>query len=235
MADKTQRTAVVTGANRGIGFAIAGQLAKAGMRVIGTSRDAEKGKVAAQQLSEHGDVVFETLSVDDDASVRAFTKRVLNEYGRVDVLVNNAGVLIDRAFDTLAISPDLMREVFNINTLGPLMLAQAFMPGMLERNYGRIVNVSSRAGQVAEQTGNWAAYKTTKLALNGITIQLSHLAQGKDVLVNVMCPGWVRTELGGAEAPRTPDEGADTAVWLAQLPTGGTTGRFFTDRQEIPW
>jgi NAD(P)-dependent dehydrogenase (short-subunit alcohol dehydrogenase family) len=234
MADKTQRTAVVTGANRGIGFAIAGQLAKAGMRVIGTSRDAEKGKVAAQQLSEHGDVVFETLSVDDDASVRAFTKRVLNEYGRVDVLVNNAGVLIDRAFDTLAISPDLMREVFNINTLGPLMLAQAFMPGMLERNYGRIVNVSSRAGQVAEQTGNWAAYKTTKLALNGITIQLSHLAQGKDVLVNVMCPGWVRTELGGAEAPRTPDEGADTAVWLAQLPTGGTTGRFFTDRQEIP-
>lgn len=235
MNEKTQRIAVVTGANRGIGFAIAGQLAQAGMRVIATARDAEKGREAAQMLAGQGEIEFETLAVDDEASVRAFSQRVLGKHGRVDVLINNAGVLSDRAFDTLAISPDLMREVFNINTIGPLMMAQALMPGMLARNYGRIVNVSSRAGQVNEQTGNWPAYKTSKLALNGLTLQLAHLAQGKDVLVNAMCPGWVKTDLGGAEAPRTPDEGADTAVWLAQLPSGGKTGGFFADREEVAW
>lgn len=230
-----QSIAVVTGANRGIGFAIARQLAQAGMCVIATSRDADKGREASQRLAGQGDITFETLAVDDEASVRAFAERVLGEYGRVDVLVNNAGVLSDRAFDTLTIPKDLMLEVFGINTLGPLMMAQALMPGMLERNYGRIVNVSSRAGQVAEQTGNWPAYKISKLALNALTLQLAFLGQGKDVLVNAMCPGWVQTDLGGAEASRTPDEGADTAVWLAQLPTGSKTGKFFADRQEISW
>ena len=130
---KVQRIAVVTGANRGIGFAIARQLAQAGMRVIATSRDAEKGREASQKLAGQGDITFETLAVDDEVSVHAFAQHVLGEYGRVDVLVNNAGVLADRAFDTLTISPDLMLEVFNINTIGPLMMAQALMPGMLEQ------------------------------------------------------------------------------------------------------
>ena len=230
-----QRIAVVTGANRGIGFAIADQLAQAGIRVIATARDDEKGREASQKLAGQGDITFEVLAVDDEASVHAFAARVLGEYGRVDVLLNNAGVLADRAFDTLSISPALMLEVFKINTLGPLMMTQALMPGMLERNYGRIVNVSSRAGQMKEQTSNWPAYKTSKLALNALTLQLAFLAQGKDVLVNSMCPGWVRTDLGGTDAPLTPDEAADTAVWLAQLPTGGKSGGFFADRQEISW
>ncbi len=232
---KDQRIAVVTGANRGIGFAITRQLAQAGMRVIATSRDTEKGREASQKLAGQGDITFETLAVDDPASINEFAQGVLSKYKRVDVLVNNAGVLADRDFGTLTIPKDLMLEVFNINTLGPLMLSQALMPGMLERNYGRIVNVSSRAGQVKEQTGNWPAYKISKLALNALTMQLAVLAQGKDVLVNAMCPGWVKTDLGGAEAPRTPDEGADTAVWLAQLPTGSKTGGFFADREEISW
>ena len=231
----TQLIAVVTGANRGIGLAIARQLAQAGMKVIATSRDAEKGRAAGQKLAGQGEIEYETLAVDDEASVRGFAKRVLGKYGRVDVLINNAGVLADREFDTLTIAPDLMREVFNVNTLGSLMMSQALMPGMMERNYGRIVNVSSRAGQVAEQTGNWPAYKISKLALNAVTMQLAQLAREKDVLVNAMCPGWVQTDLGGEEAPRTPDEGADTAVWLAQLPTGSKTGGFFADRQEISW
>jgi NAD(P)-dependent dehydrogenase (short-subunit alcohol dehydrogenase family) len=226
----TQLIAVVTGANRGIGLAIVRQLAQTGLKVIATSRDAEKGRAVGQKLAGQGEI--ETLAVDDEVSVRGFAKRVLGTYGRVDVLINNAGVLADREFDTLTIAPDLMREVFNVNTLGSLIMSQAFMPSMIERNYGRIVNVSSRAGQVAEQTGNWPAYKISKLALNGVTMQL---AREKDVLVNAMCPGWVQTDLGGEEAPRTPDEGADTAVWLAQLPTGGKTGGFFADRQEISW
>lgn len=231
----TQLIAVVTGANRGIGLAIARQLAQAGLKVIATSRDAEKGRAVGQKLAGQGEIEYETLAVDDEASVRGFAKRVLGTYGRVDVLINNAGVLADREFDTLTIAPDLMRQVFNVNTLGSLMMSQAFMPGMMERNYGRIVNVSSRAGQVAEQTGNWPAYKISKLALNAVTMQLAQLAREKDVLVNAMCPGWVQTDLGGEEAPRTPDEGADTAVWLAQLPTGSKTGGFFADRQEISW
>jgi NAD(P)-dependent dehydrogenase (short-subunit alcohol dehydrogenase family) len=231
----TQRIAVVTGANRGIGLAIVRQLAQAGMKVIASSCDAEKGRLAGQKLAGQGEIEYETLAVDDEASVRGFAKRVLGNHGRVDVLINNAGVLADREFDTLTIAPDLMREVFNVNTLGSLMMSQALMPGMLERNYGRIVNVSSRAGQVAEQTGNWPAYKISKLALNAVTMQLAQLAREKDVLVNAMCPGWVQTDLGGAQAPRTPDEGADTAVWLAQLPTGSEGGRFYADRQEISW
>ena len=231
----TQRIAVVTGANRGIGLAIVRQLAQAGMKVIATSRDAEKGRAAGQILAGQGEIEYETLAVDDEASVRGFAQRVLGKHGRVDVLVNNAGVLADREFDTLTIAPDLMREVFNVNTLGALMMSQALMPGMIERNYGRIVNVSSRAGQVAEQTGNWPAYKISKLALNAMTMQLAQLACEKDVLVNAMCPGWVHTDLGGAEAPRTPDEGADTAVWLAQLPAGSDSGRFFADRKEVSW
>ncbi|MEZ4630475.1 MAG: SDR family NAD(P)-dependent oxidoreductase [Deinococcales bacterium] len=235
MKQTKQTIAVVTGANRGIGFAIASQLARAGMRVIGTSRNAEKGYEASQKLQGQGDIRFEALTVNDEHSVRMFAGRVLGEYGRVDVLINNAGVLNDRDFDTLSISSNLMREVFDINTLGPLMMAQAFMPGMLERNYGRIVNVSSRAGQVKEQTGNWPAYKISKLALNALTLQLAALARGKDVLVNSMCPGWVQTDLGGSEAPLTPDQGADTAVWLAQLPSGSKTGGFFAERQEIQW
>jgi NAD(P)-dependent dehydrogenase (short-subunit alcohol dehydrogenase family) len=231
--------ALVTGANRGIGYAIARGLAQAGMRVIATARDAAAGRAAEQRLAGSGDLRFETLAVDDDASVAALRDRVLAEHGRVDVLVNNAGILPDHAHDTLDVPPALMREVLAVNTLGPLVLAQAFMPGMFERNYGRVINISSTAGQRASQNGTWPAYHLSKFALNGLTLQLAGLARGRsgvdNVLVNAMCPGWVHSDMGGSAAPRTLEQGADTALWLAQLPAGASNGGFFSDRKEIPW
>ncbi len=231
----TQRIAIVTGANRGIGFAITRRLAQAGLRVIATARDLANAGDLRKSASGWGDVTVLPLSVDDEGSIAAFRAQVLAQFERIDVLINNAGILPDRALDTLTISPAMMREVLTTNTIGPLMLAQAFMPGMLARNFGRVVNMSSTAGQIQSQTGSWPAYNLSKFALNGLTMQLAHLARGRDVLVNAMCPGWVHTDMGGATAPRTPDQGADTAVWLAQLPADGPTGAFFTDRAQIPW
>ncbi len=137
--------------------------------------------------------------------------------------------------NTLTIAPALMREVLDTNTIGPLITAQAFMPGMIERNYGRVVMVSSVSGQRASQRGHWPAYHLSKFALNGLTLQLASLTSGTDVLVNAMCPGWVHSDMGGPSAPRTPAQGADTAVWLATLPGGGPNGGFFQDRQPLDW
>jgi NAD(P)-dependent dehydrogenase (short-subunit alcohol dehydrogenase family) len=229
------RIALVTGANRGIGFEIARQLARAGMRVLLTARDADKARTAAAALAADGDVRPYVCDVSREDSVAALHAAVLSDHGRVDVLVNNAGILPDRTGNTLTIAPALMREVLDTNTLGPLITAQAFMPGMLERDYGRVVNVSSASGQRASQKGHWPAYHLSKYALNGLTLQLANLAAGRNVLVNAMCPGWVHSDMGGPSAPRTPAQGADTVVWLATLPSGGPNGGFFQDRQPLDW
>ncbi len=225
-----RRTALVTGANRGIGYEIARQLARLDMRVILTARDPAKGEAAARALAADGEVVFAPCDVSDETSIRSLA----NLTGGVDVLVNNAGILPDRAYDTLGIPMRMMREVIETNTFGPLMMAQAFMPGMIERGYGRVVMVSSASGQFASQRGDWPAYTLSKFALNGLTRQLAALARG-DVLVNAMCPGWVHSDMGGASAPRTLAQGADTAVYLATLPTGASNGGFFQDRQPLAW
>jgi NAD(P)-dependent dehydrogenase (short-subunit alcohol dehydrogenase family) len=223
-------TALVTGANRGIGFEAARQLAGAGLEVILTARRRDAGRTAADELG----VRFEQLDVSSDESVRDCARRLERNGVAVDVLVNNAGIL--QSGGILDVDDDLMRETLEVNLLGPLRTARAFMPGMLERGYGRVVNVSSGAGSVTEATPYSPAYSISKAGLNMLTRHLAFAAEGHgDVKVNAMCPGWVATDMGGRSAPRSPAEGADTIVWLATLPLDGPTNGFFRDRRPAAW
>lgn len=237
MAVINKRVAVVTGSNKGIGLAICRQLAERGLRVILTSRDIAKGQVAQRKLSEEGaDVVYHRLDVDSDDSVAELARSVESDQGRVDVLVNNAGILIDTSGDgVLETSLDTFRKTLETNFFGALRMCQAIVPIMQRGHYGRVVNLSSGLGQLDEMGDGTAAYRTSKAALNALTRMVATAVSGEDILVNSMCPGWVRTDMGGSNATRGVDTAAETAVWLAMLPHGGPTGGFFRDKAPIPW
>jgi NAD(P)-dependent dehydrogenase (short-subunit alcohol dehydrogenase family) len=221
---------LVTGANRGIGLEAARQLANAGLDVVLTARDSDAGRTAAKRLG----VRFEQLDVSSEASVRDCAARLEREGIAVDVLVNNAGVL--KSGGIIDVDDELMWQTLEVNLLGPLRTARTFMPGMIDRGYGRVVNVSSGAGSLTEATPYTPAYSISKAALNMLTRHLAFAAEGHgDVKVNAMCPGWVRTDMGGQGAPRSVAEGADTLVWLATLPADGPTNGFFRDRQPAAW
>lgn len=232
-----QRTALVTGGNRGIGLEICRQLAARGLRVVLTARNAAKAEAAARSLRRPGgEIVSAGLDVTDAASIRALAGRVASDVGAIDVLVNNAAILVgDEDADVLSVSMDDLRATFDTNVFGVVAVSLAFVPAMMERRYGRVVNVSSGAGQLASMATYAAAYSMSKTALNALTRQLAAATRGTGVLVNSGCPGWVRTDMGGPNAPRSVEEGADTLVWLATLPPGGPTGGFFEDRQSIEW
>jgi NAD(P)-dependent dehydrogenase (short-subunit alcohol dehydrogenase family) len=154
----------------------------------------------------------------------------------VDILINNAGIMADpRGARLASASLDVMRETLETNVLGPLALMQALLPIMKKRNYGRIVNLSSGLGQLTGMGNGTPAYRISKTALNALTCIVAAETAGSNILVNAACPGWVRTDMGGPDAPRTVAEGADTAVWLATLPAGGPTGGYFRDRKKIAW
>jgi NAD(P)-dependent dehydrogenase (short-subunit alcohol dehydrogenase family) len=228
-----QRIAVVTGGNRGIGLEVCRQLARLGLKVVLTARIEEKAKEAAAGLE--GDVVPFPLDVTKPSDVEQLTEFLERELGGVDVLVNNAGVFLDRHFGGLTVPLDAVHESLEINVVGPWALSQVVVPMMKKRRYGRIVNVSSGLGAMSEMMGGYASYRVSKLALNGLTRILADELHGTNILVNTMCPGWVQTEMGGEGAPRPVEKGADTVVWLATLPDGGQTGGFFRDRRQIPW
>jgi NAD(P)-dependent dehydrogenase (short-subunit alcohol dehydrogenase family) len=233
--------ALVTGANRGIGLEIVRQLALQGMVAVLASRSLEKGEVASAVLAAQGVVVPPPIALDvtDEASIRAAVAEVVGRHGRIDVLVNNAGILKEgfspedsSVFDAPA---DLVMLTFLTNTVGPLRLIQAVVPAMRERGYGRVVNVSSGAGQLADMQSGFPAYRMSKAALNALTrLTAAEIGPG-NVKVNAMCPGWVRTDMGGPNATRSVEKGADTAVWLATLPADGPSGGFFRDRKPIAW
>jgi NAD(P)-dependent dehydrogenase (short-subunit alcohol dehydrogenase family) len=172
------------------------------------------------------------LDVIDQASVDAARDRIASEVGRLDSLVNNAGIYGDPV-GAADYDLDRAHEVLEVNTFGPWRLIEAFLPLLRESDVPRIVNVSSGAGQLSDMNGGRAAYRLSKAALNALTRTLA--SDERWVKVNTMCPGWVRTDMGGAAAPRSLEQGADTAVWLATLPHDGPSGGFFRDRKPIPW
>ncbi len=230
-----QRVALVTGANRGIGLEVCRQLAGRGLRVVLTARDPNKGQAAADGLIANGlDVTFLPLDVSDPAAAEAARVWVEGRYGRLDVLVNNAAVYLDDNVSIFDVPLSTFDKTLAANLYGPLHLCRAFVPGMRQRGYGRVVNVSSESGQLSTMGGYTAAYAISKTALNGLTRVVAAEA-GQAVKVNAVCPGWVCTDMGGPHASRSVAEGADTIVWLATLPDSGPTGGFFQDRRPIAW
>ncbi|HEY9787928.1 MAG TPA: SDR family oxidoreductase [Candidatus Obscuribacterales bacterium] len=238
------RVAVVTGANRGLGFETARQLAVRGLRVIVTAREPKSGKEAVDELNLGANkrkISFHLLDVTSQKSIRQLALSVRKDFGRLDVLVNNAGVLLDRhkggepTNSIMDADMDKIRLTMETNVYGPLMLCQELIPLMKEHNYGRIVNVSSGLGQLAFMGRGYTGYRLSKAALNALTCIVADEVKNANILVNACCPGWVRTDMGGKNATRSPAEGADTIVWLATLPDGGPSGGFFRDRERQPW
>jgi len=233
-----KRVAVVTGGNRGIGLEICRQLAKRGdLRVVLAGRDLGKAKSAVKSIKNQiVEVIPVVLDVSSASSIKNFANYVAKQFGRCDVLVNNAGILADpRGSRVLDSKLETWQATLAVNLLGPLMLIQALAPLMRKNGYGRIVNVSSGQGQLTDMGAGTPAYRISKTALNALTRTLAAELRGGGVLVNSMCPGWVKTDMGGPGAPRTVEQGADTAVWLATLPDDGPSGGFFRDRKPIPW
>ena len=244
MQHSEKRVGLVTGANKGIGFEIARQLAAQEIIVLIGARDPQRGLKAQEELMSQGlEARFVQLDVTDPLSIQAAVGRIKDDFKRLDILVNNAGILIDPHTDIRELSLTILQNTLETNAFGPLLLSQACLPVMEAKHYGRIVNMSSTMGSLAEIAGpdslyaeiRSPAYRLSKTVLNAITVMLAGEMRGTNILVNSACPGWVRTELGGTRAPLSPEQGADTPVWLATLPDGGPTGGFFRDRQPIPW
>lgn len=227
---------LVTGANRGMGLETCRALAQRGYQVILTSRDQQLGQQAAQPFVQQGlSVTSFALDVTNEESIQHLQRVLEERFGGVDVLVNNAAIYPDKGRSVLEVEPETFRATMETNFYGPLLLCQAWVPGMITRGYGRVVNVSSRAGQLSAMGDFAPAYSASKAALNALTRMVADAARGSNVLVNAVDPGWVRTRMGGPAASRSVELGADTIVWLATLPDGGPTGGFFHDRQPLPW
>jgi NAD(P)-dependent dehydrogenase (short-subunit alcohol dehydrogenase family) len=227
------RVALVSGGNRGIGLEICRQLADRDIAVILGSRDEVSGKEAAENLS--GKVVVHQLDVAEENSVDRLASFVEEEFGRLDILVNNAGISNDHGQRGANADLKRVREALEANLFGAWRLCKMAIPLMQRGGYGRIVNVSSGMGALEDMGGGSPAYRISKTALNALTRILASELRGSGILVNSVCPGWVRTDMGGSRAPRPVGEGADTLVWAATLPNNGPTGGFFRDRRPIPW
>lgn len=231
-----KKIAAVTGGNRGIGFQICRDLAKKGFKVLLTARDPERGNRSARNLQDEGlDVEFYPLDVISTESIDKFSEKVLAEFGQLHVLVNNAAILPDEISPALSVGLEEVRETIETNVYGVLRLSQKLIPTMIENNYGRIINLSSGMGQLSDMGSGYLAYRVSKTALNAVTRVLAQETSGYDIQINAVDPGWVKTDMGGPNAPSTPEEGADTVVWLSTRPAGEPSGMFYKNRKIIDW
>src|SRR3954471_19284974 len=231
-----RRAALVTGGNRGIGLEACRQLAQLDVRVILGARDAAKGAAAAAELKAAGlQVESRSLDVASAQSIRECMSWVRNEIGRLDVLVNNAGIMLEDADDDPLEELEIVRDTMQTNVYGPLLLSRLAIPIMKSRRYGRIVNLSSSMGSLSEMGAGYVAYRLSKAGINVVTRVLAAESEGMGILVNSVDPGWVQTAMGGRGASRTVQKGAESVVWLATLPESGPSGGFFRDRKAIPW
>ena len=232
-ADLKGRVALVTGANRGIGFAVCRRLGQEGMTVILASSDEERGEQAAADLRAEGlDVVARQLDVTDQANVEAAAAWLQAAYSRLDVLVNNAGIMPNKDSALEATLEDA-EAMWQVNALAPWRVCRAFAPLMLRGGWGRIVNVSSEAGRFDRINAVATAYRVSKAALNAYTKSLASELRSKGILVNAVCPGWTDTDMG--QGGRPVRDGAASVVWAAVLPDDGPSGGFFRDGRPLPW
>jgi len=233
--DARMKTALVTGANKGIGREVARQLAAKGFHIFVGARDRRAGRKASDEIAKRGgNATFLEIDVSDNSSVVAAADMFAKAADHLDVLVNNAGIIADGDDAILDISDDLLRKTLETNTLGALRVTRAFVPFLIKSKAPRVINVSSGGGQLTGGADGWApAYCISKTALNGVTAQLATALP--KFAVNSVCPGWVRTEMGGQNATRSVEEGADTIVWLATDAPQELTGKFLRDRKEIAW
>ncbi|PYQ48650.1 MAG: short-chain dehydrogenase [Acidobacteria bacterium] len=225
--------ALVTGSSRGIGHEVARQLAARGYRIIVTSRKTDAAGKAAAKIGPTA--LAHALDTSDPKSIDAIGQFVEKEVGRLDVLVNNAAILLDEGKNIVDVEPREFEETWRANTLGPFLMTRRLAPLLRKSGHGRIVNVSSGAGQLSSMSSYAPSYSMSKAALNAITILFANGLRRDHILVNCADPGWVRTDMGGRGAPRSVEQGADTIVWLATLPDDGPTGGFFHDRKKIAW
>ncbi len=236
-----QVIAVVTGASSGLGLETSRQLATQGIKVIITGRDTAKGNAVTNDLLQQGlDVIFHYLDVTDDDSIKKIASFLKNEFGYISILVNNAGVFLDSMDANAQGNPgafktelDTLRQTMETNVYGPVSLIQELVP--LMKANGRIVNVSSGMGQLSDMNSGCPGYRLSKTALNAVTRIYADELKDTQIKINSVCPGWVRTNMGGPNAERSVKEGAETIVWLATLSDAGHSGGFFRDKQPIPW
>jgi NAD(P)-dependent dehydrogenase (short-subunit alcohol dehydrogenase family) len=223
--------ALVTGSSRGIGFEVAMQLAARGYRVIVTSRDQKAAAAAATKIGP--DAIAHALDTSDESSIGELAAWIARDIGQVDVVVNNAAILLDEGGSILDTSAETFETTMRTNALGPLLVTQSLAALLRRSKSAHVVNVSSGAGQISKMTGYAPAYSISKATLNAITVMLAHALP--HARVNCVDPGWVRTDMGGPHATRSVEEGAETIVWLATLADDGPTGGFFHDRRRIAW
>jgi NAD(P)-dependent dehydrogenase (short-subunit alcohol dehydrogenase family) len=232
---RDKKIALVTGANRGIGFETCRQLGQLGFTVLLSARDSRKGEVATKQLIDNGlEVIFYQLDLSNKSHIQHRAKLIKQQFGHLDVLVNNAAILYDTWQSTINADLDVVNEALMTNLYGPWLLCQALIPMMKRNGYGRIVNVSSGAGSLHYMEGGIPAYSISKVALNALTRKLAAELKGAGILVNSVDPGWVATDMGG-HGGRPVEEGAKGIVWAATLPDNGPSGGFFYDGKPEPW
>jgi NAD(P)-dependent dehydrogenase (short-subunit alcohol dehydrogenase family) len=227
------RVALVSGGNRGIGLEVCRQLAEAGLTVVLGSRDEERGRQAAEGLP--GGVAVRQLDVADAASVGKLAASIESDFGRLDVLVNNAAISNDEGQSGAEADLDRVKEALEANLFGAWRLCEVAIPYMRREGYGRIVNVSTGLAALEDMGGGSPGYRVSKTSLNALTRILASELRGTGILVNAVNPGWVQTDMGGSNANRTVEEGADGVVWAATLPNNGPTGGFFRDRRHVAW
>lgn len=241
-----KKIALVTGANKGIGLETVRQLAAQGIAVLLGARDEKRGAEAAKQLKDEGlDVQFLQIDVNDPASQDSAAKFIADKFGKLDILVNNAGVAKDFRVPASQGTLEQWRETFETNVFNLVSLTQKLLPLVKKSDAGRIVNLTSILGSltlnsdpkspIAGSSSSATAYNASKAALNMFTVHLANELKGTSVKVNAAHPGWVKTDMGGQEAPLEIPDGAKTSVILATLPNDGPTGGYFYLNDKLPW
>ncbi|HCF28900.1 MAG TPA: short-chain dehydrogenase [Cyanobacteria bacterium UBA11049] len=228
------KRALVTGGNKGIGFVICQGLLAKGFEVIMAARSLDKAKAAIARLQSSNARPIE-LDISDDNSINLAAKNLSQEIDSLDVLINNAGIYPDEGVNILTVSRELLNQTMNVNAFGAICVTQAFLPLLTKSSHGRVINTSSGYGQLSGLSADVPSYCLSKLTLNGATMMLAEALQDRGIVVNAFDPGWVKTDMGGSGAPRTPEQGADTAIWLATIAPPNLSGKLFHDRREVSY